>query len=148
MGELGGGQGYIEKPVSCSMEFRLVELEYNDELLSSHCSLPFQKEGRGDWEEPKKTLGCPIAARIDANADSGSTGSVGLPRSADSVRSGSSLRFSVEFGAFLFKGTWCRGITSAPHAEGPGFNPKCVHFDATQHDLHKTRGASRTSGTP
>ena len=24
-------------------------------------------------------------------------------------------------------GTWCSGITSAPHAEGPGFNPQCVH---------------------
>ena len=27
-------------------------------------------------------------------------------------------------------GTWCSGITSAPHAEGPGFNPQCVHIDA------------------
>ena len=25
-------------------------------------------------------------------------------------------------------GTWCSGITSASHAEGPGFNPQCVHF--------------------
>ena len=25
-------------------------------------------------------------------------------------------------------GTWCSGITSALHAEGPGFNPKCVHL--------------------
>ena len=24
-------------------------------------------------------------------------------------------------------GTWCSGITSASHAEGPGFNPQCVH---------------------
>ena len=23
-------------------------------------------------------------------------------------------------------GTWCSGITSASHAEGPGFNPQCV----------------------
>ena len=27
----------------------------------------------------------------------------------------------------LLKGTWCSGITSAPHAEGPGLNPQCVH---------------------
>ena len=27
-------------------------------------------------------------------------------------------------------GTWCSGITSALHAEGPGFNPQCVHFAA------------------
>ena len=26
------------------------------------------------------------------------------------------------------EGTWCSGITSASHAEGPGFNPQCVHF--------------------
>ena len=25
------------------------------------------------------------------------------------------------------RGTWCSGITSASHAEGPGFNPQCVH---------------------
>ena len=24
-------------------------------------------------------------------------------------------------------GTWCSGITSAPHAEGPGFKSQCVH---------------------
>ena len=28
---------------------------------------------------------------------------------------------------FWFRGTWCSGITSAPHAEGPGLNPQCVH---------------------
>ena len=28
----------------------------------------------------------------------------------------------------LTQGTWCSGITSAPHAEGPGFNPQCVHI--------------------
>ena len=26
------------------------------------------------------------------------------------------------------KGTWCSGITSAPHAEGPGFKSQCVHL--------------------
>ena len=25
-------------------------------------------------------------------------------------------------------GTWCSGITSAPHAEGPGLKSQCVHF--------------------
>ena len=27
-------------------------------------------------------------------------------------------------------GTWCSGITSAPHAEGPGFKSQCVHSGA------------------
>ena len=27
-----------------------------------------------------------------------------------------------------FKGTWCSGITSASHAEGPGFKSQCVHL--------------------
>ena len=27
-------------------------------------------------------------------------------------------------------GTWCSGITSASHAEGPGFNPQCVHISS------------------
>ena len=30
------------------------------------------------------------------------------------------------------RGTWCSGITSASHAEGPGFNPQCVHFSDRQ----------------
>ena len=25
------------------------------------------------------------------------------------------------------QGTWCSGITSASHAEGPGFKSQCVH---------------------
>ena len=32
----------------------------------------------------------------------------------------------------LSLGTWCSGITSASHAEGPGFNPQCVHFMALE----------------
>ena len=28
----------------------------------------------------------------------------------------------------LLKGTWCSGITSASHAEGPGFKSQCVHI--------------------
>ena len=28
-------------------------------------------------------------------------------------------------------GTWCSGITSASHAEGPGFKSQCVHFIAS-----------------
>ena len=31
---------------------------------------------------------------------------------------------------FVVEGTWCSGITSAPHAEGPGFNPQCVHCES------------------
>ena len=30
--------------------------------------------------------------------------------------------------AKTFKGTWCSGMTSASHAEGPGFNPQCVQL--------------------
>ena len=26
------------------------------------------------------------------------------------------------------KGSWCSGITSASHAEGPGFDPQWVHY--------------------
>ena len=35
-------------------------------------------------------------------------------------------------GCTAITGTWCSGITSAPHAEGPGFNPQCVHFRAPE----------------
>ena len=50
---------------------------------------------------------------------------------------GKGLRLNDELYLFACKsifllqsltGTWCSGITSAPHAEGPGFNPQCVHF--------------------
>ena len=30
-------------------------------------------------------------------------------------------------GAHIIVGAWCSGITSAPHAEGPGFKSQCVH---------------------
>ena len=30
-------------------------------------------------------------------------------------------------------GTWCSGITSALHAEGPGFKPQCVHHVAVDY---------------
>ena len=36
----------------------------------------------------------------------------------------------LQFGEVIVsyvRGTWCSGITSASHAEGPGFNPQCVH---------------------
>ena len=28
----------------------------------------------------------------------------------------------------VLKGTWCSGITSASHAEGPGLKSQCVHL--------------------
>ena len=28
----------------------------------------------------------------------------------------------------VITGTWCSGITSASHAEGPGFKSQCVHL--------------------
>ena len=31
----------------------------------------------------------------------------------------------------MLRGTWCSGITSAPHAEGPGFKSQCVQSFAT-----------------
>ena len=30
----------------------------------------------------------------------------------------------------ISRGTWCSGITSASHAEGPGFKSQCVHFSS------------------
>ena len=35
------------------------------------------------------------------------------------------LRAAAQCGS---SGTWCSGITSASHAEGPGFNPQCVQL--------------------
>ena len=48
---------------------------------------------------------------------------------------------------FLTSGAWCSGITSASHAEGPGFNPQCVHdfrrkqAENQRHDTPKTLGS-------
>ena len=36
------------------------------------------------------------------------------------------------------RGTWCSGITSASHAEGPGLNPQCVHAQHTARSLVAT----------
>ena len=37
------------------------------------------------------------------------------------------IQCSFEY-LLCLRGTWCSGITSASHAEGPGFNPQCVHL--------------------
>ena len=41
-------------------------------------------------------------------------------------------------GAPTFKGTWCSGITSASHVEGPGLNPQCVHSTASVLEWRRT----------
>ena len=38
---------------------------------------------------------------------------------------------SFEIRFFLAEGTWCSGITSASHAEGPGFKSQCVHLQVS-----------------
>ena len=41
-------------------------------------------------------------------------------------------------------GTWCSGITSAPHAEGPGFKSQCVHcYDWPGSYIHNMCEADR-----
>ena len=35
------------------------------------------------------------------------------------------------------RGTWCSGITSSSHAEGPGFNPQCVHLMSERSRMFK-----------
>ena len=40
------------------------------------------------------------------------------------------FKICIEFQNAL-KGTWCSGITSASHAEGPGFKSQCVHASAS-----------------
>ena len=39
------------------------------------------------------------------------------------------------FHPVALKGPWCSGITSAPHAEGPGLKSQCVH-----NNLHTPQG--------
>ena len=42
-------------------------------------------------------------------------------------------------------GTWCSGITSAPHAEGTGFKSQCVHFS---HWVLQIHGAFECTSMP
>jgi hypothetical protein len=47
----------------------------------------------------------------------------------------------------IAKGTWCSGITSASHAEGPGFKSQCVQFGVvSQHSVGHTWSASHVLG--
>ena len=39
-------------------------------------------------------------------------------------------------GSQIYKGTWCSGITSASHAEGPGFKSQCVHIFVASRSIH------------
>ena len=38
------------------------------------------------------------------------------------------IELSEDILRWMFKGTWCSGITPAQHAAGPGLNPQHVHF--------------------
>ena len=52
---------------------------------------------------------------------------------------------------FLYSGTWCSGITSALHAEGPGFNPPVCPFSVCVCQLQQivlwVRACLRTART-
>ena len=51
-----------------------------------------------------------------------------LPHIQSSMPAGVGIYFvSCPTSFHLPRGTWCSGITSAPHAEGPGFKSQCVH---------------------
>ena len=49
---------------------------------------------------------------------------------ASASSSASSHSPSPPTASCFFKGTWCSGITSAPHAEGPGLKSQCVQINA------------------
>ena len=40
-------------------------------------------------------------------------------------------------------GTWCSGITSTSHAEGPGFKSQCVHFEESNWPFSPHRCANQ-----
>ena len=44
-------------------------------------------------------------------------------------------------------GTWCSGITSASHAEGPGFSPQCVHAGSGDHATRAEKNDARAHST-
>ena len=57
-----------------------------------------------------------------------------------------SIRITVRMRKCPDKGTWCSGITSAPHAEGPGFKSQCfqVRTACPSFDDAKCLGLPRT----
>ena len=52
------------------------------------------------------------------------------------------------YSGMLSRGTWCSGITSAPHAEGPGLNPQCVHAQKKVYCVHVPDESVRGQSLP
>ena len=50
------------------------------------------------------------------------------PHGMQTIKFFGHLHFNVIVLRAAARGTWCSGITSASHAEGPGFNPQCVQW--------------------
>ena len=44
-------------------------------------------------------------------------------------------------------GLWCSGITSASHAEGPGFEPRRIHFGLKELSCIKNGGLNKNVPT-
>ena len=108
-----------------------------DPKRSHHCSSPVNIESslRGDrprlprafWDA--EALTC--ARRAGALGSNESFVELSRPsREMQGLNDQSRWRFArcLSRGGDLHVGTWCSGITSALHAEGPGFNPQCVQF--------------------
>ena len=97
----------------------------------------------------KSRRGCPVSSEVRASvlcAESHGfeprTGQIILFRHASVNRVGSSARSLVR----NVTGSWCSGITSASHAEGPGFKSQWVHLFVTTQSTSGLYSSSRTSG--
>ena len=63
-------------------------------------------------------------------------------------RCGVQKRVSSSRASAAATGTWCNGIISAPHAEGPRFNPHCVHCLHKGEPLGAVRGEAVCPSSP
>ena len=73
---------------------------------------------------PAVRSGCPPSASLSAHGPLDGTPTPHCPFVAARSMHLCSIRTFCEVPS---RGTWCSGITSASHAEGPGFKSQCVH---------------------
>ena len=73
---------------------------------------------------PAVRSGCPPSASLSAHGPLDGTPTPHCPFVAARSMHLCSIRTFCEVPS---RGTWCSGITSASHAEGPGFKSQCLH---------------------
>ena len=95
--------------------------------VQPHCIISFYPERMGSIKHLQRVSVC-----CDSSNDCVlwlSYGKVAVAECQGFVHEIFDMSYALSCLIKMQTGSWCSGITSASHAEGPGFKSKCVHFE-------------------